>query len=150
MQQDPKAKLPRPTYSIIRDDHHLSAMIRLTGGNAPSALDKSSLLHSTLKLLLFYGLPAVYPPGQLDVRRLRENQEPRSWNELVRLQQVGSYTEILFWCRGGSGRNASQLSTFQSPPFDDSLDWTFVNKVWNYLAEALPLKHQRLFSTFRS
>ncbi len=34
LQRGPKAKLPRPTYLILRDDCHLSAMARLTGGSA--------------------------------------------------------------------------------------------------------------------
>ncbi len=34
LQQGPKAKLPRPTYSISRDDCHLPVTIRLTGGYA--------------------------------------------------------------------------------------------------------------------
>jgi hypothetical protein len=33
-QRGPKTKLPRPTNSIFRDDRHLPAMVRLTGGYA--------------------------------------------------------------------------------------------------------------------
>ncbi len=36
LQRGPKAKLARPTNSIFRDDCHLPAMIRLTGGHTRS------------------------------------------------------------------------------------------------------------------
>ena len=101
--------------------------------------EDSSALHNTLPLLLFYGRTAVCPPGQLLIRRLSEDEEPRSWNELVRLKQFGGYLEILFRCRGGSGTIAAQLAAHQPPSYDDSLNWTSIDGSLDSLAQGTPI-----------
>jgi len=101
--------------------------------------EDSSALHNTLPLLLFYGRTAVCPPGQPMIRRLSEDEEPRSWNELVRLKQFGGYLEILFRCRGGSGTIAAQLAAHQPPSYDDSLNWTSIDGSLDSLAQGTPI-----------
>ena len=77
------------------------------------------------------------------IRRLSEDEEPRSWDELVRLKQFGGYLEILFRCRGGSGTIAAQPATYQPPSYDDNLDWTSIDGVLESLAQGTPVDLSR-------